>query len=97
MNNDLPVYLESALSRLSRTQNAIDEVNLMWAMAVGDPKLLSDLRHSGLNYESCMDAYYEIRDSEIQVARVRALSPPTEYVLRNRHGKDKQENSIENN
>lgn len=82
MTTKLNEPLESAVQRVGLTGNAISEMNLMWALTIGDPALVAALRESGLNHESAMDEYYGIRDSKIQIHRARALTPPTEYALR---------------
>lgn len=76
--------LELAVQRVGLSGAAISEMNLIWALTIGDPVLTAALRESGLNHESAMSEYYGIRDSKIQVHRVQSLTPPTEYVLRNR-------------
>jgi hypothetical protein len=88
MTTKLNEPLESAVQRVGVTGAAISEMNLMWALELGDPRLTSVLRESGLSYQSAMDEYHGIRDSKVQVHRVQALTPPTEYVLRSiTHGK----------
>ena len=84
MTTKLNEPLESAAQRVGLTGVAISEMNLMWALTIGDPELTQSLRESGLNYESALDEYYGIRDSKVQIHRSQSLTPPTEYLLRNR-------------
>ena len=84
MTTKLDEPLESVVQRVGLTGAAINEMNLMWALTIGDPELTQLLRESGLNYESALDEYYGIRDSKVQIHRSQSLAPPTEYVLRNR-------------
>ena len=70
----LPKLLQEAIDRVGATGKAISEMNLLWAMAIGDPIILSDIRDV-VNMQDALDEYYGIRNSNIQIHRVRASIP----------------------